>query len=204
MHSQQHQAFDTYVGILLAAGRGTRFDPSGEHNKLLQSLGDDEMVVTAAARNLLSVLPNVLAVVRPDTEAVTARLLGLGCQVTVCPSADEGMGASLVHALSCTRDADGWLIALGDMPYVQPATMRALLEAICRGADIAAPTHRGRRGNPVAFSKTHLSELLRLRGDEGARRLLASQPLIEVQVDDEGIHRDIDLVEDIAGPRGGI
>jgi molybdenum cofactor cytidylyltransferase len=162
---------------------------------------DSELVVTAAARSLLAILPTVIAVVRPDADMVKSRLLELGCHVTVCPGADEGMGASLVHALFHARDADGWLIALGDMPYVQPTTVRALLDAIRGGANIAAPIQHGRRGNPVAFSKKHLPELLRLRGDEGARRLLTTLPLIEVEVEDDGIHRDIDRIEDITGPQ---
>ncbi|HEV7816123.1 MAG TPA: nucleotidyltransferase family protein, partial [Janthinobacterium sp.] len=39
------------VGILLAAGRGRRFDPSGLQNKLLQPLAQGEPVVAASARN---------------------------------------------------------------------------------------------------------------------------------------------------------
>jgi molybdenum cofactor cytidylyltransferase len=38
------------VGILLAAGRGRRFDPAGLRNKLLQPLADGEPVVVASAR----------------------------------------------------------------------------------------------------------------------------------------------------------
>lgn len=53
------------VGILLAAGRGRRFDPSGERNKLLQALPGGEPVVVASAHALLAVLPRVIAVVPP-------------------------------------------------------------------------------------------------------------------------------------------
>lgn len=185
------------TGILLAAGRGLRFDPQGKSNKLLQALGDGELVVTATAKNMFAVLPTVVAVVRPGTDEVAARLRELGCKVTVCPAADQGMGASLVHALSNAREADGWLIALADMPYVRAATMRALIKAIRDGANIAVPAFHGRRGNPVAFSKMHLPELLQLGGDEGARRLLAKYPVTEITVEDEGILRDIDRMEDI-------
>jgi molybdenum cofactor cytidylyltransferase len=187
------------TGILLAAGRGLRFDPQGGSNKLLQPFGDHDLVVTATAKTLLAVLPTVVAVVRPGADEVKSRLRDLGCQVATCPTADEGMGASLVHALSNARDADGWLIALGDMPFVQMATISALINAIRSGADIVVPTFHGRRGNPVAFSKVYLPELLQLGGDEGARRLLAALPVTEIAVEDEGIHRDIDTMEDIKG-----
>jgi molybdenum cofactor cytidylyltransferase len=110
------------------------------------------------------------------------------------------MAESLVRALSVTRGAAGWVVALGDMPYVRPATIAALMEAIRHGADIAVPTLQGRRGNPVAFSPFHLPRLLELRGDQGARSLLKSFPVTEVAVEDEGILRDIDAAADLARP----
>ena len=186
-----------FIGILLAAGKGARFDPSGAQDKLLQPLASGEPIAVAAARNLLAVLPSVLAVVRPGADALAAQLRALGCEVTECPAAAQGMGASLVHALSQTRDAAAWVIALADMPFVLPGTIAALRDAISHGADIAVPVCQGRRGNPVAFSRKHLDRLLQLGGDQGARSLLTSFPVIEVAVDDAGICQDIDRAADL-------
>lgn len=188
---------DAFAGLLLAAGRGSRFDPTGARSKLLQPLHSGESVVATSGKNLLAALPTVLAVVRPDSSAISQQLRALGCEVTVSETADEGMAASLVHALSLARDARGWIIALADMPYVQPKTIRALVEAIEHGAHIAVPTHQGRRGNPVAFDRTHLDHLLTLRGDAGARRLLQTFPVTEVATDDPGIAQDIDTPDDL-------
>lgn len=185
------------VGVLLAAGRGRRFDPSGVQNKLLQQLPDGEPVVVASARHLLAVLPRVLAVVRPHDDAVAEPLRRLGCEVLVCDNADEGMAATLTLALKTSQNADGWLIALGDMPFVQPETMRALVATVERGARIAAPTYLGRRGNPVAFSPYHLPLLLALQGDQGARAILKNHAVSELVVDDAGVLRDIDTREDL-------
>lgn len=186
------------VGILLAAGRGRRFDPEGHRNKLLQILPDGEPVVVASARHLLAVLPRVVAVVPPGDGGVAAALGALGCELTVCAAADSGMAASLVHAIRHSLpQADAWLVALGDMPFVAPATLRALLAALAAGADIAAPVMNGRRGNPVAFGAAHLPALLALEGDAGARGLLKSGVVTEVEVGDDGIFRDIDTTADL-------
>ena len=186
------------VGILLAAGRGRRFDPLGARNKLLQPLASGEPVVVASARNLLSVFPRVIAVVPPQDGGVAAALSALGCEVTLCAQADSGMAASLVQAITHSLpQADAWLVALGDMPYVAPATLRVLLATLEQGADIAAPVFEGRRGNPVAFGAVHLPALLALQGEHGARALLKSAPVVEVTVDDPGILRDIDTPEDL-------
>ncbi len=188
-------------GILLAAGRGSRFDPTGVRDKLLQPLPNGDPVAVAAARSLLAALPRVLAVVRPDAHFLAAQLQEIGCDIAVCANADEGMAASLVEGVSRTRNAAGWVIALADMPYVQPTTMRALVEALQGGAQIAAPTYCGRRGNPVAFSRAHLANLLSLRGDEGARRWLKVFSVAAIATDDPGIVQDIDSPEDILAGR---
>jgi molybdenum cofactor cytidylyltransferase len=189
-----------FVGILLAAGKGSRFDPTGAKNKLLQPLPSGDIVVRAAATNLRAAVPTVVAVVRPGTNELASQLRSLGCEVTECPTAGQGMAESLVHALSVARDAAGWVVALGDMPYVQPATITALIGAIEAGADIAVPTIQGQRGNPVAFSTRHLARLLELQGDQGARSLLKAFPVVEVPVGDIGIVRDIDAAADLARP----
>jgi molybdenum cofactor cytidylyltransferase len=190
------------VGILLAAGRGRRFDPAGQRNKLLQPLAG-EPVVVASARKLLAAVPRVVAVVPPLDAGVGARLAALGCDVTVCPDADSGMAASLTHAIRHSLASDpalqAWLVALGDMPYVDPSTLRRLADALAAGAGIAAPVLDGRRGNPVGFGAVHLDALLALSGDMGARRLLQAFPVTEVPVDDPGIFRDIDLPADLTG-----
>jgi molybdenum cofactor cytidylyltransferase len=187
------------VGILLAAGRGRRFDPLGQRNKLLQLLPDGDAVVVASARKLLAVLSTVIAVVPPDDGGVGALLAAAGCEVVVCPAADSGMAASLVQALrhSLPLDPASWLVALGDMPHVAPATLRALADALAGGAPIAAPVMEGRRGNPVGFGRVHLAALLALRGDQGARRLLQTCPITEVPVADPGIFHDIDTPADL-------
>jgi molybdenum cofactor cytidylyltransferase len=189
------------VGILLAAGRGRRFDPLGQRNKLLQALPEagGEPVVAASARKLLAVLDTVIAVVPPDDGGVGALLSSIGCELTVCPDADSGMAASLVHAIrhSLPHAPAAWLVALGDMPHVAPATLRLLTEALAAGAPIAAPVMGARRGNPVGFGRVHLPALLALEGEQGARSLLQSCPVTAVPVDDPGIFRDIDTPADL-------
>ena len=186
------------VGILLAAGRGRRFDPSGERKKLLQRLPDtDDTVLATSARHLLAVLPRVVAVVRPGDDDVADVLRASGCEVVVCVDADEGMALSLGAALRASLPAASWIVALGDMPFVQPATIAALADALRLGAAIAAPVYDGRRGNPVGFHDIVLPELLALRGDEGARGLFQRHAFTAVATGDAGILRDIDLPADL-------
>ena len=181
----------------MAAGRGRRYDASGQANKLLHPMGGSSShptMIECSAAHLLTALSDVLAVLRPHTDDVAKKLLNLGCEISVCPDADEGMANSLRHGLLATQSSDAWIIGLGDMPYVSPMTVNALQHALVCGADIVVPVFQGQRGNPVGFSRKYLPELLQLSGDQGARQLLRIFSVTEVQVDDPGIHQDIDLL----------
>jgi molybdenum cofactor cytidylyltransferase len=186
------------VGILLAAGRGRRFDPSGTRKKLLQLLpGSQDTVLSASASTLTAALPRVLAVVRPGDDDVAAVLRAAGCEVIVCVDADSGMAASLAAALRAVPDGASIIVALGDMPWVAPSTVQAAAHALAQGALIAAPVYQGRRGNPVGLSGSLLPELLALRGDQGARGLIERHGFMAVPVDDAGIVRDVDEAGDL-------
>lgn len=185
------------TGLLLAAGRGTRFDPLGQQNKLLAPLADGTPVARAAAHTMLTVLPRVIAVVRPGAETLAHLLNETGCEVVFAIDAERGMGASLAAGVHASADADGWVVALADMPWILPATVEAVARKLGEGAPIVTPVYEGRRGHPVGFGAVHGGALAALDGDTGARALLASPGLTTIAVDDPGVLADIDTPEDL-------
>jgi molybdenum cofactor cytidylyltransferase len=188
------------VGLLLAAGLGSRFDPSGRSLKLLQPVTSGPhaglRIVQAAARALASSGIRRVAVVRPlgdpHQPELHALLQGAGFELVVCEQADAGIGASLACGVRATEDADGWIVALGDMPMIAPETVTAIIAALSAGHTTVAPRWQGRRGHPVGFAAACRLELLLLRGDRGARDVLTSHPPHLIDVDDPGILTDID------------
>lgn len=183
------------AAILLAAGAGTRF--GGE--KLLHPLEDGVAIAAHAARNLLAATPEVIAVVRWGDFPLYDMLEQEGCQVTMFQGAARGMGASLAHGVGQARSADGWVVALADMPRVPAAIIKEIIVSLEGGALIAAPVHKGERGHPVGFGAALREELLALDGDLGARAVVErhrdSVQLIEC--DDPGILFDVDRKSDI-------
>jgi molybdenum cofactor cytidylyltransferase len=182
-------------GILLAAGGAHRFG----REKLLAQLPDGIPVVTAAARNLMGGLDHAVAVVRPGQAVLSRLLVEEGLEVAVCANAQRGMGTSLAFGINHARDAEGWIVALADMPHIQPQTIIALAQTIVSGASLAAPYFAGQRGHPVAFGKKYLDDLLQLDGDEGARKLLMrdSRELMRIDTHDSGILFDIDTPDQL-------
>jgi molybdenum cofactor cytidylyltransferase len=109
----------------------------------------------------------------------------------------DGMSASLKAAIGAfPADCAGALICLGDMPYVEPATLDGLASVFdpASGHVAVIPTHLGERGNPVLLGRALFPAIMRLSGDQGARKLLAAEDgrVIEFMVDDPGVLRDID------------
>jgi molybdenum cofactor cytidylyltransferase len=189
------------VGVLLAAGSGSRF--GGE--KLLHPLEDGVAIAAHAARNLVAVLPDVVAVVRWGDFPLYDMLEQEGCQVTMFQGAARGMGASLAHGIGEARGADGWVVALADMPRIAPATIRSVVAALEEGATIVAPVHGGERGHPVGFGAALHGELIALDGDQGARAVLESHraALKLIECGDPNVLYDIDRKSDLA-ERGGL
>ena len=185
------------VGILLAAGAGTRFGG----DKLLFPLADGTPVGVQAARNLLSGVDHGVAVLRPSDRQLAHLLAAEGLQVAFCPGAETGMGTSLAFGVTAAQDGDGWLIALADMPFILHGTIHGVASLLRAGAPIAAPRHQGRRGHPVGFARAFFHDLAQLNGDQGAHPLLAAHAgrIQMLECEDPGIFADIDTPSDLAG-----
>ncbi len=185
----------TIVGVLLAAGAASRFGAP----KLLHPLPSGEAIGVAAARALVAAVPEVVAVIRPGDHVLRESLAVLGVRVVENPRAGEGIGTSIAAGVAAAPQASGWLIALADMPFIRPATIAALADALRGGADIVAPQHAGRRGHPVGFAARRRQALCALDGDRGARGLIAAhrQGLTLLHTEDPGVLRDLDRVEDL-------
>ncbi|TAN52239.1 MAG: nucleotidyltransferase family protein [Betaproteobacteria bacterium] len=186
------------VGLLLAAGSASRFGS----DKLLHRLPHGIPIAVQAARHLRQEIATMHAVVSARAGELAALLQAEGCQVSVCPRAEEGMGASLACAVRAAGAVDGYLIALADMPFVRPSSIAAVRDALLAGAALAAPYFHARRGHPVGIAGRFRAELEALGGDEGARRIVAAHEaeLVKVPVGDPGVIRDIDRPGDLAPP----
>jgi len=183
------------TGILLAAGVGSRFGG----DKLLHPLPDGVSIGAQAARNLIAAGLHVVAVVKPGDFPAYDMFEQEGCSVTFCPHAARGMGASIAHGVAFSRRADGWVIALADMPRIKPETIEAVVAALQGGAAIVAPCYRGERGHPVGFGAQFLNDLTRLSADSGARAILDrhKDDIRLIECDDPGVLYDIDRRTDI-------
>lgn len=186
------------AGLLLAAGSATRFGSDKLHHPLPHGVS----IAVQSARHLRSEVGQVFAVVRPGSVELRDVLEKENCVVVVCDNAAEGMGASLACASRAAGERSGYLVALGDMPFIRRSSIAAVRDVLAAGAPLAAPYFRSRRGHPVGIAGKFFADLVALRGDEGAKALLKRNEgvLVKVPVGDPGVLRDIDRPEDLAPP----
>jgi molybdenum cofactor cytidylyltransferase len=190
------------VVVVPAAGRGSRFQGAG--HKLGQSLGDAPVLARTLENVIASGLP--LVVVTTAELVPIARAVVAARDIVLLPPVGSasreplGMGYTIACGVHARANAPGWLILPGDMPLVRPETLTAVARALSQ-YPVVYPQFRGRRGHPVGFSVELYTELIKLQGDEGARRLLARYPSQALDLDDPGVLIDVDTDGDLERAR---
>src|SRR5688500_14514385 len=113
------------AAILLAAGRGTRF---GEEPKLLARVGGKALVRHVAEAAVQSTASPVLVVTGHRAEDVQAELTALPVEIVHNPLFADGLSTSLKAGFSALPpEARAAIILLGDMPFVRPGLIDALV-----------------------------------------------------------------------------
>lgn len=177
------------TAILLAAGYAHRFG----RDKRLERLGSDSLL-NYVCRLYSGVFNRVIVVIRNDDSKVQATLTARH-EVAYSEHAAKGISQSLIAGVQSALNEPWVVIGLADMPFVKSNTLYEIRNALCHERDrIVRPQHDGKPGNPVGFPSIFFSRLLELTGDQGARKLIekVDSEVIDVRVDDPGIHIDID------------
>jgi molybdenum cofactor cytidylyltransferase len=190
------------AALLLAAGRSSRMGA----NKMLAEIDSRPMVARTAQRLLSSHARPIVAVLGNQADDVDAALGKLPVERVMNPDFAEGLATSLKCGLGALpQDADGVIVCLGDMPLITGRDLDRLIAAFnpLEGRAIVVPTRRGRRGNPILWSRQFFPEMMALSGDAGARRLLDEHAdlVAEIEMDTDAIFIDIDTPDALAALR---
>ncbi|NVZ59897.1 nucleotidyltransferase family protein [Pseudomonas edaphica] len=184
------------AAIVLAAGQGSRFRAAAgaDQDKLLADCIGLDGVTRPVIEQVLMTLPERVVrrwlVTSPDRLAVIRLAKAYGCEVLLLDS--PGMGDSIAAAVAASASADGWLVVLGDMPFIQPSTLERVIDAV-QDDGISVPVQAGKYGHPVAFGRVLGPRMMALSGDRGAKPLFTQAVVREVPVEDPGVLWDVDL-----------
>jgi CTP:molybdopterin cytidylyltransferase MocA len=190
-------ARDDVAIAILAAGTGSRL--AGSTPKPLVPLAGRPLMSYALDAALAARLHPVVLVVGHHHRRV-GDAAPAGVSVVRARGFRRGIGLSLRAALDVLA---GWAqvgavcVGLADQPRVGADAYRRLCRAYDDGATLAAATYHGDRGNPVLLARPLWEEARTLGGDEGARALMRSHPVVEVACDDVGDPTDVDTIDDL-------
>ena len=190
------QSAPRYAAVILAAGQSRRM---GKINKVLIEIDGKPMARHAIDAARAAGADPVIVVTGHAAEDVR-RALGDDVIYVHNPDYAQGLSTSLRAGIGAVPSScDGALVALSDMPRVQPEHIRQLMRAHDpdEGHVICVPTWNGKRGNPVLWDRRFFDDFMSLGGDIGAKHLIAenSDLVIEVPIADDSVLMDVDSPE---------
>jgi molybdenum cofactor cytidylyltransferase len=188
-------------GLVLAAGAGRRF---GAVKQLAELDGMPLLQHAVDAMLAVPAIDPIHVVLGADADRVRAAVDFGDASALVCEDWDEGMAASLrcgVRALA----GCGWIVVtLGDQPRITPQVIAAVLdraESAPAGTAAVRATYGGVAGHPVALGAPLLPLVEELRGDVGARELLAHAAVRTLEVGHLCRPDDVDTPEHLEALR---
>lgn len=185
------------VCIILAAGKSQRFGSA----KMLHRMPNDLTILENSIAPYIQVFDNASVVIGPADEKLKKILKKWPVTVIESLRTEEGLSQSLVSGVQANKNNKGYLIGLGDMPYIRTSTLQSLKQKIdqATASNIVAMRMNERIGNPVWFGGKYTQDLLNLSGDKGAKGVLKAnlKNVKALTVSDSGIFNDIDTPADL-------
>lgn len=179
------------AGLVLAAGAGERFGGP----KQLAPLDGRPLLEHVLAAMAAVPLDRTLVMLGAHADAILAAVPLHGAEPLVVEGWREGMAASLRAGVGALADAEAVAIALGDQPLLAPEAVARVIA----GRDGTAPAVRASYGgvpaHPVLLERQLFGRVQALRGDAGARVLLAQASAKLVPCDGLGRPDDVDSPE---------
>ena len=131
-------------------------------------------------------------------------------EIVFNPHPEDGISSSIrygIDAVLCSDayqkgEMDSVLFSVSDQPNLKTETIKKILTKKDNeeGKIIAPRTKSGKRGNPVLFPVSFLSELYQLQGDTGGNMVIKKHPeLLRIVETDDSELFDVDRKEDIKG-----
>lgn len=177
------------AAVVLAAGASRRLGSP----KQLAMLGSETLLERAVRVAREADCSPVIVVLGAEHEHVL-----LGCVLSdalpiIHDKWEEGIGSSIRLGVQACEAAAGVAAGVVVMTCDQPAVTVKHLQLLMGGADIKASRYADRNGVPAFFPKRYFDELMRLSGDVGARDLLRSAEVVELEDGDLDVDTAADL-----------
>ena len=191
----------TVGGLVLAAGAGRRF---GGMKQLAELDGVPLLQHAVDAMLAVPAIDPIRVVLGAGADRVRSAVDLGDAEAIVCEDWEEGMAASLRCGARALPGCAWIIVTLGDQPRITPQVIAAIVDRAERapaGTIAVRATYGGRPGHPVALSGALLPRVQELRGDVGARELLADAAVRSFEVGGLCRPDDVDTPEHLEALR---
>lgn len=186
------------AAVIQAAGAGSRFH--SDHYKLLTPVEGIPMILRTLEPVLQAGFDDIVVVIGAHADEMKKILEDYPVHIVRNPSWEKGQSTSLSAGVRFIKNSsDRVCLLLGDQPFLQVDTLKALFcESDIHPEQIIVPFYKEKRGNPIIVPSKFYDLLLELtHGDMGGKKLLETVGYHILNVNDAGIIRDIDTVEEL-------
>ncbi len=185
------------AAVVLAAGGSTRF---GRPKQFALFQGETFIRRIVAAAIEAGCAP-VVVVTGEDSAPVTLELTGLAASIVMNPRWPSGLGSSIgvgvQRAIDLAADLDALLLLTCDQPFVTVAVLAQIIQLrLTSGKSIVASAYAKTLGIPALFDRSCFPDLLRLKEDSGAKKIILARPHDVVSFDFPAGEIDIDTATD--------
>jgi molybdenum cofactor cytidylyltransferase len=182
--------------IILAAGNSSRMN--GESKQLLEFEGKT-LIRRASETAVATNFQPIVIVSGENAEKLQAEVKNLPVLFASNENWKIGISSSIKTGISVLSDeqVDAALIMLCDQPFVSVEVLLDLTEAFSREKKlIAACKYQETIGVPAIFSREVFDELLNLREDEGAKKIIKKYVDKAALIDAPEAAFDVDTISD--------
>jgi molybdenum cofactor cytidylyltransferase len=183
------------AGLILAAGESSRM---GHKNKLMMRFLGKPMLIHVVDAAQSSNLSHVGVVVGQQSENIKKLISNQDVQYIENEQWKTGIASSIVAGIGQMHQVDGYLILLGDMPFISSELINLIIDH-GSSENIVIPEKKGRQGNPVFFGSKFLDELMVLSGDFGAKKVIHENPssVVKIEIESDAIFQDYDTQDSL-------
>lgn len=191
------------VAVVTAAGSAERFGGK----KLLVPIAGEPLLDHTIRCLLEGGVSEVIVVVGTEARRELARDVNAMNDARVRPienpDPSRGMFSSIQVGVA-TANGDALVVLPGDMPYVRPETVRAVIAKFREGHAIVSPRYKGKRGHPVVMRLSLRDEIAATAPTANLHEVIKrhQDERVDLDVDDAGVVRDVDTPADLARPSG--
>lgn len=182
--------------IILAGGESKRMKTP----KLLLPFRGSSIIENVIDNVTSSKVDKTMIVLGSASELILDILTGIKVNHCYNDNYKDGMLSSIKCGFrNLPADLNAVLVFQGDQPLIPPQIVNIVIDAWrSSGKGLIIPVTSGKRGHPILIDRKYRNEIEKLSDDKGLRSLSEKfkEDILEVEVNFQGILRDIDTQED--------